>query len=523
MVFEVFAISAAFVFGLAMRPIGLPPLVGFLAAGFFINAFGPTFGMPTATGPILDYLANLGVLLLLFTVGLKLKVKQITEPQVVGTGLLHFLFSIVIFTPFVRLFFTPDWMVALLVAIALAFSSTVLAAKMLEAKRELGNFHGRTAIGILIVQDVIALVVLAIFSGKLPGPWALLIFATPLLRPLLFRMLDLAGHDEVLVIAGMMLSLVVGGVGFELIGLKGEIGALVMGLLLSTHPRASELSSSLWSLKEVFLIGFFLSIGMSGLPDWDAIVFALAVGVLLPLKGVLFFFLLIAFGLRARTSFLSALSLTAYSEFGLIVAAGIPAAEAFLVPLAIALSVSFVVAAPLNRLAHPLFEKYEDRLQPFERSVRHPDEQPTDLGDADVLIFGMGRTGSSAYDAMTEQGNAPIGLDADTYKAAAHVEAGRNVIFADAEDSNFWNSVNLSRIKAAILAMDDIEAKLIAARTLRAKGFDGPIVSHALYEEHVYMISEAGADQTYLTMREAGRSLAAHAVDEIRARNGTAG
>ncbi len=515
MVFEVFAISAAFAFGLLVRQVGLPPLVGFLGAGFAINAFGPQFGMPSSTGPILDYLANLGVLLLLFTVGLKLKLRQLGEPHVIGGAVLHFILSVAIFTPVARLLFISDWMVALLIGIALAFSSTVLAAKMLEAKRELGNFHGRTAIGILIVQDIIALVVLAVFSGKLPGPWVLLVFATPLLRPILFKILDYAGHDEVLLLTGMALSLVVGGVGFELIGLKGEIGALVMGLLLSTHPRASELSESLWSLKEVFLVGFFLSIGMAGLPDWNAIVFALVVGLLLPVKGILFFFVFIAFGLRARTSFLSALSLTAYSEFGLIVAAGIPAAEAFLVPLAIAVSVSFLIAAPLNRAAHPLFERFGDKLQPLERATRHPDEQPKDLGDADVLIFGMGRTGSAAYEALVGEGKRPIGLDADTYKAQAHADNARNVIFADAEDSNFWNSVNLDRIKAAILAMDDIEAKLIAARMLRARGFQGPIVSHALYEEHVGMIADAGADQTYLTMREAGRSLADHALEAM--------
>ena len=309
MVFEVFAVGAAFVFGLAVRPFGLPPLVGFLAAGFAINALGPQFGMPDATGPILEYIANLGVLILLFTVGLKLKLRQIGEPHVVGVSLLHFALSIAVFAPIAWLFFTSDWTVALLVGIALAFSSTVLAAKMLESKREMGSFHGRAAIGILIVQDIIALVVLAIFSGKVPGPWALLIFAVPLLRPVLHRLLDLAGHDEVLVLAGMALSLVIGGYGFEVIGLKGEIGALVMGLLLSNHPRASELSDSLWALKEVFLVGFFLSIGMSGLPDWNAILFALAVGLLLPVKGVLFFLLLVAFRLRARTAFLSALSL----------------------------------------------------------------------------------------------------------------------------------------------------------------------------------------------------------------------
>jgi len=454
------------------------------------------------SGRNLAMFAITGVLLLLFTIGLKLKLKQIGEPHVVGGAVLHFVLSIAIFTPFTWAFFTDDWMIALLVGIALAFSSTVLAAKMLEVKRELGIFHGRTAIGILIVQDIIALVVLAIFAGKLPGPWALLIFATPLLRPVLYKLLDFAGRDEVLVLTGMLL--------------KGEIGALVMGLLLSNHPRAKELSDSLWSLKEVFLIGFFLSIGMSGLPDGDALIFAIALGVLLPLKGILFFFLLVAFKLRARTSLLAALSLTAYSEFGLIVAAGIPAAEGFLVPLAIAVSVSFVIAAPLNRFAHTIFERFEQKLLPFERATRHPDEQPKDLGDANVMVFGMGRTGSAAYEALAAAGKRPVGLDADTYKIQAHVEAGRNVIFADAEDSNFWNNVQLDRIEAAVLAMDDVEAKLIAARTLRARGFEGPIVAHALYADHADQITEAGADETYLTMQEAGRSLAIHAVDAMQ-------
>lgn len=468
--------------------------------------------MPASTGPILEHLAHLGVLLLLFTVGLKLKLRQIGEPHVVGGALVHFALSVAFFTPIAWLLFTDDWTAALLVGIALAFSSTVLAAKMLEAKREMGNFHGRAAIGILIVQDIIALVVLAVFSGKVPEPWALLIFATPLLRPVLYKLLDLAGHDEVLVLAGMALAFVIGGYGFEIIGLKGEIGALVMGLLLSNHSRSGELSKSLWALKEVFLVGFFLSIGMSGLPDWNAVLFAIVLGVLLPVKGVLFYYLLVAFRLRARTAFLSALSLTAYSEFGLIVAAGIPAAGEFLVPLAIAVSVSFLIAAPLNRYAHPLYERFEQRLRRVERVTRHPDEQPTNLGDADVMIFGMGRTGSAAYELLAERGCQPVGLDADTYKAAAHAEAGRNVVFADAEDSNFWSGVNLGAIKAAVLAMDDLEAKLIAARTLRAKGFEGPIISHALFDDHVDQIREAGADQTYMTMREAGRSLANHAL-----------
>ncbi len=504
--FEVITISFAFFFGLVVRQIGLPPLVGFLAAGFAINIAGPTLGMPEYTGETLGHVAHLGVLLLLFTVGLKLKLAQIAQPQVIGGALVHFAISVAVFMPGLKLFMGLDWSTALLLAIALSFSSTVLAAKLLETKRELGTFHGRTAIGILIVQDIVALVVLAVWSGQTPNIWALLIFGVPLLRPVLHRLLDFAGHDELLVLMGMLLSLVIGGMGFEAMGLSSEIGALVMGVLLSTHTRAKELGASLWSLKEVFLVGFFLQIGLTGLPDWGAMVFAVAVGIALALKGVLFFALMVAFKLRARSAFLTALSLTAYSEFGLIVVAGV--LPEFLVPLAIAVSISFVISAPLNRYAHPIYERLEDKLRQYERDTIHPDEQPKNMGDADVLIFGMGRTGSAAYRVIEEQGLKALGLDADTYKARAHHEAGRNVLFADAEDSNFWRSCNLGQVKAAILAMDDLEAKLIAARSLRQRGFTGPIVAHALHEAHQDQIREAGADYTYLTMNQAGISLA---------------
>ena len=513
--FEVITISFAFFFGLAVRQIGLPPLVGFLAAGFAINIFGPALGMPEYTGETLNHVAHLGVLMLLFTVGLKLKLEQIAQPQVVGGALVHFAISVTLFMPGLKLFMGLDWNTALLIAIALSFSSTVLAAKLLESKRELGAFHGRTAIGILIVQDIIALIVLAIWSGQTPNIWALLVFGVPLLRPVLHKLLDFAGHDELLVLIGMMLSLVIGGMGFEAMGLSSEIGALVMGVLLSSHTHAKELGASLWSLKELFLVGFFLQIGLTGLPDWGAMVFAVAVGIALALKGALFFLLMVAFKLRARSAFLTALSLTAYSEFGLIVAAGV--LPEYLVPLAIAVSISFVISAPLNRFAHQLYERFEHRLRAFERDTIHPDEQPKDMGDADVLIFGMGRTGSAAYQHMEEQGFKPLGLDADTYKAKAHHEAGRNVMFADAEDSNFWRSCYLGEIKAAILAMDDIEAKLIAARSLRQRGFTGPVVAHALHESHQEQIREAGADYAYLTMNQAGISLAEQTAEAMKA------
>lgn len=508
--FEVICISFAFAFGLVVRRFGLPPLVGFLVAGFAVNAFGPPLGLPENTGSILKHVAHLGVLLLLFSVGLKLQLSQMTQPQVAGGALAHFAITSALFTAGLTMLAGLDWNTALLVAFALSFSSTVFSAKTLEAKRDIGAFYGRTAIGILIVQDIIAMVVLAVWGGKNPSLWALWVLALPLLRPLLHRLLDYVGDDELLVLLGMLLALVIGGMGFEAAGLSSEIGALVMGLMLSTHKHAKNLSNALWSLKEVFLVGFFLQIGMNGLPALSDLVFAGVMVAILPLKGVLFFFLLVAFKLRARSAFMAAASLTAYSEFGLIVAAGV--LPEWLVPLALAVALSLMISAPLNRSAQALFERVEPRLERFQRGTVHRDELPTDLGDARFMILGMGRTGTAAYQQLATRGEAVIAIDADPYKIAAQREAGRNAVFADVEDAGFWRNLDLSEVRAVILAMDNIEAKEYAAKSLRQNGFAGPIVSHVLSGAHLDRLRQAGATETYLTMENAGKSLGNQAV-----------
>jgi predicted Kef-type K+ transport protein len=509
-------IAFAFVMGLASRAIGLPPLVGYLAAGFALAGFGDHIGVGPRDSVALEHIAHLGVLLLLFTVGLKLKLSNLVRREVIGGGLLHFSISSLIFLPAIMLILDLAWQQSLLLAIALSFSSTVLAAKVLESKRELRAFHGRVAIGVLIIQDLIALVVMSLASGKIPSAWALLLFGLPLLRPLLFRLLDASGHEELMVLLGLLLALVVGGYGFEQLGLSSELGALAFGAMLAKHKRATELSNSLWGIKEVFLVGFFLQIGIGGLPDGEALLFAIVMAVLLPLKGILFFFLFMLFRLRARSAFLTGVSLTNYSEFGLIMASVV--LPEWMIPLAVTVALSFVISAPLNRIAHPLYERLAKRLIPLERNIRHPDEQPVSLGDAQVLVMGMGRTGRAAYDYLQEKGYRVVGLDSDPVVIEQSTKVGRQVMFADGEDQMFWQHLEMPQVDAVILALNDAEAKIISTEKLRARGFAGLLVSHAMYEDIARRIQQAGADRTYLTMSEAGAGLAEHVYRDLEQR-----
>ncbi|HNW77837.1 MAG TPA: NAD-binding protein, partial [Candidatus Competibacteraceae bacterium] len=282
--------------------------------------------------------------------------------------------------------------------------------------------------------------------------------------------------------------------------------------------------------KEVLLVGFFLQIGLMGLPSWGMLGGALLLALLLPLKAGLFFFILVMFRLRARTAFLTALALTSYSEFTLIVVKFMVGngqlGTDWLVLLAITVALSFVIAAPLNRFAHTLYERFEQRLARFERPDHHPDEQPVSLGSTQILIIGMGHTGTAAYNFLKKRQNVPelhrvrmvSGIDSDLNKVERHVQEGRRVVYADAEDPGFWHRLRLDGIRAVILAMPDAEAKQIAARQLRRHGFRGLISAISTHPEEAALLQAAGADLTFLAFNEVGVGLAEHVWEALEQR-----
>lgn len=494
-------IGGALILGLLARHSGLPPLVGFLVAGFVFHAFG------MESSPILDELSHAGVLLLLFAVGLKLRLKTLFRFEVWGTAAAHLALTAGA-AYLVISGIGASWTIAAALAVALGFSSTVFAAKVLEEKRELRAVHGRVAIGILIVQDIVAVATLALLSVNSPSPYALFLVLLPFVRLLIGRLLDLVGHGELLVLFGVVLAVAVGGHGFELLGLSPELGALVFGMLLSEHKRAQELSSAVWGLKEFFLVGFFLNIGLSGTPTWATAADAGWLLLLLPLKSALFFALLLGLGLRARTSFLTAIALSTYSEFGLIVVQvavdNMLLGTEWLMSAAIAVGLSFVISAPLNGFAHTLYSRLAPWLERFERDKRHPDDEPVSLGSAEILIVGMGRVGTGAYDFLRQRSGQVVGVDSDPGKLEQHRRMGRRVVYADAEDPSFWQLLNVDRLKAILLALPELEAKQLAGRALRRRGYKGFLSATHVYEEERQPILDAGCDVTYNYFTEAG-------------------
>ena len=431
-------IIAAFIFAAAVSRIGLPPLVGYLIAGFVLNSLG------VQGGDLLEKIAYAGVTLLLFTIGLKLKLKSLAKPEVWVGATTHMLITTVLFGAGIGLlciagfseFRLLDWKLALLIAFALSFSSTVFAVKVLEEKSEMASRHANVAIGILIMQDVIAVVFLVASAGKYPTIWALaLVGALFLIRPLLFKVMSRCGHGELLMLFGILMA-ALGYSSFELVGLKGGLGALVFGMLIAVHSKASELAETLIRFKDLFLVGFFLSIGISGSPTFTHVGIAFLLTIAMPLKVALFFGILTRLKLRARTSILASLSLANYSEFGLIVASTCVVngwiSEDWLVILAITVSMTFVLAAPANSFAHNIYARWSDRLRRFETADRLPGEEHIAPGPAQIAVIGMGRVGTAAYDEMRQRwGDVVMGVDFSADAVDTHRKHGRNVVYDD--------------------------------------------------------------------------------------------
>jgi len=514
---DVVWISLAFALGFLASQVGLPPMVGFLFTGFALHFLG------LSGGDVLNKLADLGITILLFTVGLKLNLRMLLKPQVWAVTALHsttvtIVMGVLIFwlalagLPF---FARLDFGAALTLAFALSFSSTVFAVSSLEKAGEMKSLHGSIAIGILVIQDMAAVAYLAASTGKLPSPWAASLILLLFLRPVLLRLLQRVGHGELLILYGLVLAL--GGAElFELSGVKGDLGALAFGLLVAGHAKSSELAKSMFGFKDLFLVGFFLSIGLTGQLSWPAVLVGLILAPFMFVKSALFLVLMTRFRLRSRTSLLATLNLTNFSEFGLIVTAigvsnGLLDSD-WLVVVAVALSVSFVVSAPLVTFDDRIYGRFRSFWTRFQRSERLADDDYLNTGSATIAVFGMGRVGAGAYDKMRAlHGETVIGIDFDFEQVQAHQEKGRKVLHGDPSDADFWDKIDRdNQINLVMLALPNLMANLDALEQLGNINFRGRVTAVAKYTDEEEKLRQNGATSVFNIYKEAGTGFANH-------------
>lgn len=516
---ELISLIIAFALGFAMRVFGFPPMLGYLIAGFILNIIG------VEDSETLESIANFGILLLLFTIGLKLNLRSLFRKHVLQGGVAHILVSVCVFSLLLLLlryigmniFSDLTGGAILLISFALSFSSTVFAVKVLEENGEMQSLMGKTSIAILIIQDILAVIFITASKGELPSIYALGLLGFPFLRKPLMWLMDRSGHGEMMVLFGFILALATANL-FEVVGLKADLGALAAGLVVANSKKSEELAKTLLNFKEFFLIAFFLRIGLIDDLQWWMFGIATAFIIFLPFKSFLYFWILTRFKLRARTSFWISLTLSNYSEFALIVSSVAVSSglleDKWLIIFALTVTLSFLISSPLNsKLYFALFERY---LMKFESKRRLADDRPIKTDGAEILIFGMGKLGTKTYDYMASKFNKRVlGLDADYGTVIEHRRQRRNVIIGDATDSGFWENLQPGNVKTVLLTMNNFLANRNAAIRLQNSHFNGKIAAVARYDYEKEELTKLGVHSVFNLYEEAGIGFAEHVCEAL--------
>ena len=515
-------ILLAFICGLALKLVGLPTLIGYLLAGFALNYFQFT------ASESLQSIANFGITLMLFTIGLKLNVKDLYKPEVWAGSISHTLVWVSVMNLVLiglawlglGMFSQLDFFTQALLAFSLSFSSTVCIVKILEESGEIKTRHGKLAIGILVMQDIFAVLFLVVATGKIPSIWAFGLFALLFAKPIWSKILEQVGHGELMVLSGFLLAF--GGYElFELVGVKGDLGALVVGMLIASHSKSTELAKSLMSFKDLFLIGFFLTIGLTALPTIELTLTALVLCLFIPVKFLLFFKLFTLLKLRARTSYLASLVLSNYSEFGLIVVALMVSLECispeWLVIVAMAVSFSFVFTSFVYKSSHNQFNQYKDKLKAHEHPTPLLEDTYVQPENAEIIVIGLGRVGKGAYASLQQMvGEKVWGMDADPARISKLQNQNYQVMVGDGEDIDQWESMDLSEVKLVLLALPSIQDICNITEQLKHAQYAGKIASIARYEDEIEPLLNAGSDKVFNFFTEAGTGFAEESLQILK-------
>lgn len=468
-------IGIAAVFALIGRLIKQPTVIAYLITGIII---GPLFFNVLKSTELIQIFAHLGVAFLLFIVGLSLDFRALKEMKgvafAVGIGQ-------IVITSFVG-FLIAVWMgfsnlSALFLAAALAFSSTVFVTKLLSDKKELDTLHGRITLGILIVQDFVAAIVLLLVPiiGSATAPLIgiqLLKGVMLIISIFLFSHLVIPGilsiaakNQEVLFLFSIGWALMISIV-FYLFGFSIEMGALIAGMSLASSKFSFEIGNKIKGLREFFVIIHLIFFGslLLGPITPKLITSALIFSALLIIgTPVIVMSIMKFFGYKKQTSFMTGINISQISEFSLIIVflsftSGILAQETLSLVILVALitiglsSYEIYYSRLLYRLVSPL-------LGIFDGKGREPGIQAKN-GQYDIILFGYNRIGFSLVKSFEKLGKKFVIVDFNPKTITDLTRKGIPCIYGDANDVELLNSLNMHSVKVVISTIPDVSTNI---------------------------------------------------------------
>jgi Kef-type K+ transport system membrane component KefB len=498
-----------------------PLIVMFIALGIIV---GPSVLDIVKSHDNIDLLAEMGIAVLLFIVGLKLDLRVIKSVgkialitglgQVLFTSLIGYLIGLALGFSNLHSFY---------IAVALTFSSTIIIVKLLSDKKEIDSLHGQIAIGFLIVQDLVVIIVMIILSsmrvdesasitesvGRTIFSGTLLLVLTVIVMKWIIPRLSsfLARSTEMLTLFAIAWAITLASIG-ELIGFSAEVGAFLAGVSLASSQFKDVISSRLVSLRDFLLLFFFVNLGAKlnldviGNQVPSAFIFSIFVLAGNPLIVLIIMGIM---GYRKRTSFLAGLTVAQISEFSLIFA-GLGLTVGHLNEEAVGLItlvgiIAIGISTYLILYSHQIYQAISPALSIFERKnpYRESESGENRENNYDVIIFGIGRFGSRLLNMLEDYPNIKkLAIDFDPFVVKEWRENGQPIMYGDMEDPEILEHIPFRNSKCIISTITDRDISIQLIKELKRSGYKGKIYLTALSEKDLELLSDCGADKVLI-------------------------
>lgn len=503
-------LSAAVVVVTFFRKLNLSPVLGYLFAGILIGPYGLeliTYNSTTA------YLAEFGVVFLLFYIGLELSLERLKSMwrYVFGLGALQVILTSVAFIG-ICLWMGMDHATAIIIGTGLSLSSTAVVLKVISEQGEEMSKVGRTAISVLIFQDIIVVFLLvlvpllkrdaesilpALGMAGLKALGALIVIAAVgrfLIKPL-FNFIGALKSEEVFS-ATTLLVVLLSAFATEHFGLSLALGAFLAGLMMAETEFRHQVEADILPYKSLLLGLFFLSIGM--LMDIDLLraqigTILLLSAVVLAVKGGIIFLLCRLFGFKNGSALHSALLLAQIGEFAFILF-GLANRQHLLADethqmLLVAVSLTMALTPLMSILGKRIARRLKRNLKLTQEELEH---ETSDLS-SHIIVAGFGRVGRVASKVLLAQKEPFIAIDSDIRNVRDGRKLGIPVVYGDASNPEVLHSLGIKRARALIVTINDKRAssKIASIASREIPGL--PIIARAWDVEHIKQLEKSGA------------------------------
>ena len=495
------------------KTLKLGSILGYLLAGAFIGPYGAgkLLGYSPAYAEMLRHIAELGVAMFLFLIGLELRLKRLWKMRdaVFGAGFVQLIGTAALLVvliwginPSSDLSFSQ----ALLVGLALALSSTALVLQTLEEKHELTSRHGRLAFSVLLFQDLAAIpliAVLPLLAASAPAESAislpavvkalavigLIIVVGHYVLDRLYHLLASTQVREAMIAASL---LTVAGVSLLMteIGLSASLGAFLAGVLLADSSFRHKLQADIEPFEMLLLALFFTSIGMS--LNFNALIsqpglIAAAVAMLVAAKILVLYLLGRWQRLSGPSARRFAIVTSQGGEFAFVVFTS--AEQGGVLSPGAASALGIIVT--LSMMTTPLLLGLDDLIRKRTRKAE-PVFDDLPAKDGHVVISGFGRVGQVVARILTAKGIPFTALDADPDQVQLVNQFGNKSYFGDASQLSILEAAETGKARAFVLAIDDVEKALKTAELVKTYFPHVPIYARARNRRHVHQLMDLG-------------------------------